>query len=256
MFDTWTPVRESPATLNPAAVARSTTAPAGTPTVWRARGYLGPERRTATTHAQWLAAMLDEIDYALLLVDAQSRCLHLNRAARDEIERDSAHPLLLRGRELHTRRAADAGALRAAIADATGAGRRRLLALGDDADDADDAGDESAAGPHAAASRVTLAIVPIGPGTAQIVLGKRRLSQPISVDAFARQHALTAAESRVLAGLCEGRTPRAVAEAHGVGLATVRSQIGSIRAKTGAGSIRELVRQVAVLPPLVNALRC
>jgi len=33
------------------------------------------------------------------------------------------------------------------------------------------------------------------------------------------------------------------------------TQIGSIRAKTGAGSIRELVRQVARLPPLVGALR-
>jgi hypothetical protein len=34
-----------------------------------------------------------------------------------------------------------------------------------------------------------------------------------------------------------------------------RTQIGSIRAKAGAGSISELVRQVAVLPPLVGALR-
>jgi hypothetical protein len=40
-----------------------------------------------------------------------------------------------------------------------------------------------------------------------------------------------------------------------VAVSTVRTQIGSIRAKTGAGSIRELVRQVAVLPPLVGALR-
>jgi len=35
----------------------------------------------------------------------------------------------------------------------------------------------------------------------------------------------------------------------------VRTQIGSIRAKTGVASIRELVRQVAVLPPLVGALK-
>jgi DNA-binding CsgD family transcriptional regulator len=38
-------------------------------------------------------------------------------------------------------------------------------------------------------------------------------------------------------------------------MATVRSQIGSIRAKTGAESIRELVRRVAVLPPMRSALR-
>ena len=41
----------------------------------------------------------------------------------------------------------------------------------------------------------------------------------------------------------------------GVGIATVRSQIGSIRQKTGAQNIRALVRQVAVLPPLMGALR-
>ena len=40
-----------------------------------------------------------------------------------------------------------------------------------------------------------------------------------------------------------------------VAVSTVRTQIGSIRIKTGASSIRELVRQVAVLPPLVGALR-
>ena len=46
-----------------------------------------------------------------------------------------------------------------------------------------------------------------------------------------------------------------VAAQLGVGIATVRSQIGSIRQKTGADSIRSLVRQVAVLPPLMGVLR-
>ena len=40
----------------------------------------------------------------------------------------------------------------------------------------------------------------------------------------------------------------------GVAVSTVRSQIGSIRHKTGAESIRALVRQVAVLPPVKGAL--
>ena len=46
-----------------------------------------------------------------------------------------------------------------------------------------------------------------------------------------------------------------IAERQGVGLATIRTQIGSVRAKTGAASIRALVRQVAMLPPLVSALQ-
>ncbi|MEO8311967.1 MAG: helix-turn-helix transcriptional regulator, partial [Caldimonas sp.] len=41
----------------------------------------------------------------------------------------------------------------------------------------------------------------------------------------------------------------------GVAISTVRSQIGSMRAKTGAESIRALVRQVAVLPPVKGVLR-
>ena len=40
-----------------------------------------------------------------------------------------------------------------------------------------------------------------------------------------------------------------------MGLATIRTQIGSIRLKTGAGSIRALVRQVSLLPPLVSVLQ-
>jgi len=58
-----------------------------------------------------------------------------------------------------------------------------------------------------------------------------------------------------LAGLCEGLHPRELAQRHGVSLTTVRSQIGSLRAKTGAGSIRNLVRQVSLLPPMRNSLR-
>jgi len=35
----------------------------------------------------------------------------------------------------------------------------------------------------------------------------------------------------------------------------VRTQIQSIRAKSGADSIGELLRQLALLPPLMSALR-
>jgi len=66
---------------------------------------------------------------------------------------------------------------------------------------------------------------------------------------------LDAAETRVLVALCQGIPPGAAAAEIGVGIATVRTQIGSIRQKTGAQSIRALVRQVAVLPPLMGALR-
>ncbi|HRD99451.1 MAG TPA: helix-turn-helix transcriptional regulator, partial [Rubrivivax sp.] len=61
---------------------------------------------------------------------------------------------------------------------------------------------------------------------------------------------LTPAEGRVLALLCAGVRPVEIARCQRVAVATVRTQISSARRKTGAASIRELVRQVAVLPPL------
>jgi DNA-binding CsgD family transcriptional regulator len=106
-----------------------------------------------------------------------------------------------------------------------------------------------------------VAVVPLVAGVGALpqatllLLGKKRVCECLSVQCCARSHALTATETRVLEALCQGLEPREVAVQHGVGLATVRTQIGSIRAKTGAQSIRELVRRVAVLPPMVSSLR-
>ena len=192
--------------------------------------------------APWLAMMLDEIDYGMLLLSDESNVLHANHVAKSEL--DASHPLQLLGRQLRVRHATDLGPLRSAIADAAQRGLRRMVSLG--------SGEQ----------RVTLAVVPLanhsdaanGPLTL-LVFGKRHMCAALSAHWFARCHGLTPAEARVLAALCAGETPAATAAAQGVALSTVRSQIGAIRTKTGAESIRALVRQVAVLPPLVSALR-
>ncbi len=198
--------------------------------------YRGPERRTGTPPvARWLAAMLDEIDYGMLLLGDAAELLHANHAARREL--DGGHPLALEGRRLRPRQAGDAARFHGALADAAQRGLRRLVALGE------------------GTARANLAVIPLGRPATLVVLGKRHLSERISVQCFASLHGLTPAEARVLTGLCEGLGPSEVAELHEVGLSTVRTQIGSIRAKTGAENIRALVRQVAVLPPMVSSLR-
>lgn len=198
--------------------------------------YRGPERRSGPPPvARWLAAMLDEIDYGMLLLGDATEVLHANHAARSEL--DAGHPLQLVGRQLRARQAADMPRLHDALADAAHRSLRRLVALGE------------------GEGRANLAVIPLGRPATLLVLGKRHLSERISVQCFASLHGLTPAETRVLTGLCEGLNPREVAELHEVGLATVRTQIGSIRAKTGAENIRALVRQVAVLPPMVSSLR-
>jgi DNA-binding CsgD family transcriptional regulator len=108
---------------------------------------------------------------------------------------------------------------------------------------------------------LSIAVVPLPetlPGGARptlVMLGKRALCERLSVQWFARSHQLTPAETRVLEGLCHGDSPNEIAQAQGVAISTVRTQIGSIRTKTGVGSIRGLVRRIGLLPPLVTALR-
>ena len=229
--------------LVPQAAALQPARPARTAHNDSVRGlYLGPERRhTNDPSWQWLALTLDEIDYGMLLLSDESRVLHANHVARSELDAD--HPLQLLGSEIRVRDARDVAPVREALADAARRGLRRMLAIGE--------GNQ----------RVSVAVVPLGtPGpdgqpATLLMFGKRRVCQQLSVQGFARCQRLTPAETRVLEGLCTGNTPRQIADDQGVGLATVRTQVSSIRVKTGAASIQALVRQVALLPPLVGALR-
>lgn len=251
---------QAPAPAAQAAFARPSSPPASAPRqppagaaqvqsllglLGRGDAYRGPERRAGTAQsARWLALMLDEIDYGMVLLAEGGQVLHINHTARAEL--DGEHPLQVQAHTLQARLAQDAPLLQDAL-QAAQRGLRRLLTLG---------GREAPC---------TVAVVPLGPfgpmggaGASKatlLLLGKRQVCENLSVQWFARCHALTAAETRVLQALCEGLDPREVADRNGVGLATVRTQIGSIRGKTGAQSIRDLVRRVAVLPPMVSSLR-
>jgi DNA-binding CsgD family transcriptional regulator len=186
------------------------------------------------------ARMLDEVDYGMLLVGDDRVVLHANHVARAEL--DSDHALQLLGAELRVRLPQDVAPLHAALVEARERGLRRLVSLGP------------------AQQRVTVAVVPLptAPGEEVLTLlmfGKRHVCEALSTHWFAREHGLTPAEARVLAGLCAGQVPIDIAAQQGVAISTVRAQIGAIRVKTGTSSISALVRQLAVLPPLVGALR-
>ena len=211
--------------------------------------YRGPERRaTPTDGPHWMAATLDEMDYGVLLLHGDAQVLHVNHAARSEL--DEQHPLQLVSGRLRVRRSLDLAPLNDALCGAAVRGLRKLLTLGE--------------GAH----RVSVSVVPLpthgGNGSENgtqsdpvvlVILGKRQVCEALSVQGYARSHGLSAAEARVLALLCQGLPPSEIAAQIGVAISTVRSQIGNIRIKTGAESIRALVRQVAVLPPLRGVLR-
>lgn len=208
-----------------------------------AQCYTGAERRLGATRIpHWLAATFDEIDYGMLVLTDPSHVVHVNHAARAELDRE--HPLQLLGRELRARRSQDVAPLHEALRSASQRGLRKLLTLGE--------GNQ----------RVSVSVVPLVPSSGHegetmtlMMLGKRRVCEELSVQGFARSNGLTAAETRVLVALCNGTPPGEAAVQLGVAISTVRTQIGNIRLKTGAESIRDLVRQVAVLPPLMGVLR-
>ena len=205
----------------------------------------GPDGPSAGLLArQWLAAAFDEIDYGLLLLGAEPgsaaggiRALHVNHVALTEL--DAKHPLLLVGDAVHARHAHDAALLHDAVRSAQQRSLRRLLTF-----------DSGGAAP------VSISVVPLAGATSDgrsavlLLLGKQRVCEELTVQGYALGRGLTPAESRVLAKLCRGQRPDEIATELGVRISTVRTQIGSIRLKTGAGSIAALVRQVSVLPPL------
>ena len=200
------------------------------------------ERLGATSKgARWLMAALDEVDYGIVLLDADAQVQHVNHTARAEL--DGTHPLQLVGLRLRAREPRAAAQLRHALEGASRRGLRKVLTIGE--------GD----------AQISASIVPLrtsgddGQAAALLMLGKRRVSGELAVQAFARGHCLTPCETRVLIALCDGVRPAVAAAQYGVAISTVRSQIRSLRAKTGAATIRDLIHKVASLPPLMSALR-
>lgn len=219
----------------PRAVDRTTAAP-------RPEGAPSTYQRAIAQIEPLLGALLDEMDYGVVVMLRDSaRVVFVNHAARTQL-RESGCLSVMDGL-LHTPCLGDAQRLADAVAGAQ-RGLRRLVTLG-------------AEGARAAVALVPIGVpLPGGPALIAAMVGRRRLCEPMSVQWFARAHGLTQAESRVLELLCEGLDPRDVASANEVGMATVRTQVNSIRAKTGAASMRELLQRLATLPPMVSLLRC
>ena len=86
-------------------------------------------------------------------------------------------------------------------------------------------------------------------------MARQRVGDNLALQMFAREHSLTPTEESVLRALCDGRDVDEIAVQHGVAESTVRTQVRSLRDKTGANGIRQLVQRVLALPPVVPALR-
>jgi DNA-binding NarL/FixJ family response regulator len=188
--------------------------------------------------ARWLLESLDHVGRGMLLVGAGSRVLHANRQARQALQPGQA--LVIEDGRLHARGSRDEGLLAEALEGAMRRGLRRMLHLG------------------APSDPVTVAVLPIdaeGAGAALVSLSQPSRAQDLAVQCFARQHGYTSAETAVLEALLAGERPADIARAKGVALSTVRTQIGQLRLKTGAHSIRQLLDRVVSLPPMMAVVQ-
>lgn len=226
--------------LKPAMTAWPTALSTVHPTAQRAGLRTGPVPADERAPLDGLlTALPDHIDYPLLLVDGDGFLLLANRSGRRWLGCDAALRLVAGHVQADdpARQQLLLSAMRTAIL-----GRRSLVALG-----------------GAAGAVPMLAVMPLdSPLSAEpavlLVGGRSRACEPLSLDFFVRAHGITQAEAGVLRALCEGQSPADIARGSGVAICTVRTQVASLRQKTAARTIGDLVRQVAMLPPIMGLL--
>lgn len=187
-----------------------------------------------------LAEILEELDTAVIVCSDTGLLAFANNVARRE---------LLRGRPL----AVDAMGLlylaeeaqpalrqwQSALRAATLTRHRQMLALND------------------GTQRLMVSVMPLGQQThwALVMLGRRQPAPALALEMLGSLYSLTSAEQQVLVGLLAGQRVEAIACERGVTVATLRSQVGSLREKLGAGRLEDLVRLAARLPPMSSVLR-
>ena len=195
----------------------------------------------AATQAWLTTAILDQFDHGILLLGPGHRVLFANRVAQRECAR---HPALhIQDATICAHHARDKERLVKALADAS-RGLRTLLSF-----DAGSGGLPCAVLPLHAYSGAANGMP--HPGATVVVFAKRRGTETLNVDLFARTCCLTTTECDVLKGLTTGLTPNQLALRSGTSLATIRTHILHIRQKTLMPNIQSLVSLVHNLPPVV-----
>jgi len=187
-----------------------------------------------------LMRMLDEIDYGVLVIDERGRIQHTNHLARHELA--SARLVVSRGSGLLGTSSEHTALIQQGLELAL-KGQRKLVMLEE--------------GEH----ELSLAFIPLShpleseSPTVLVLMQRQSTSDNLAVRMFARSKGLSPSEESVMIGLCRGLGVPDIAREHGVAESTVRSQVKSLREKTGCCSIRKLMQRVNSLPPVVPALR-
>lgn len=184
--------------------------------------------------SRFLSALMDRIECGVLACRPDGEVLHANLAA----ERELADGRTLKVVDGFVQ--CSAPSKEAWVAALNNAGQRHrtsLVSLG------------------TGLERLTIAAMPmhvegVGSPAVVILMGRRSVCSALGLEMLANSHGLTYAESRVFRELVGNRTPREIAASHGVAVATVRTQIQSVRDKLGVRSIDALLLRAAEMPPV------
>jgi DNA-binding NarL/FixJ family response regulator len=184
--------------------------------------------------------MLDEIDYGLVVLAADARILLANQLARLEL---GGERLVRRRQDRFGASSARHGAkIDAALANIR-RGQRSLVTLsGTDGE-------------------LALSFIPLHSGAqsaahlqdaslALVIFGKRDACEALTLQQYGQLHGLTAAEQALMPAVSRGLSAEAIAQQQCVAVSTVRTQLVSIREKTGAKSLRMLMARLISLPPI------
>lgn len=187
-----------------------------------------------------LLRVLDEVDYGLLVIDAQGHIRHANHLARHELS--TGRLIMSHARALLGRTTELSAQIQTALDHAL-RGQRRLVLL------------------KHGEQELSLAFVPLShplefdAPTVLVLLSRQNACENLALRMYARSQNLSPSEEAVLLALCRGLSIPDIAKEHRVAESTVRSQIKALREKTGCCSIRSLMQRVHSLPPVVPALR-
>jgi DNA-binding NarL/FixJ family response regulator len=214
---------------------------AGLPAGFRNSAAFTADRRSSTgVQAALLVSMLDEIDYGLLVLGAGARILLANQLARLEL---GAERFVRRRQDKVVPSLARHGAQMEAALESVRRGQRSLVTL------------------RCADAELALSFVPLNSGElsstqrpdaplALVIFGRRDACEALTLQQYGRLSGLTGAEQALLPAIIRGLSVEAIARQQCVSLSTVRSQLGSIREKTGVKSLRSLAARLTSLPPI------
>jgi DNA-binding CsgD family transcriptional regulator len=189
--------------------------------------------------ADTLQAALDAVDHGVMVCDARGRVLRANRAAQLELDTGGVLAVGADGL-LDVPGGAGLLALRRAVHGAAFSRSHQLVPL------------------RVNDRTLMLSVQPLGGGDGPVrvllMTGRRSLCPELAVRHLGRVYALTPAELEVLGSLLAGVRIGEMADARGVKLSTVRTQVASLRAKLGVQRVDDITRLVAELPPMQGAL--